>query len=196
MPIMSLKSNFLLSMLLRTLAMIGLVILCVPWSPWMPNAGLDASWVFVLHHAFAEAWQWGKDIIFTFGPLGFTYAGMFHPETYSIMLLGQLFLIVSIGYAIFSHAKDIPSTMLLFILPGLWISMVFSYDLVLLAVPFMLVFFAAGKSCQDRVLGVILSVLCAYVSLVKFTAFMLVVPLVIISDICLYKKIMKVHITP
>ncbi|MGF7210515.1 hypothetical protein GGE65_005122 [Skermanella aerolata] len=84
------KLDTYLGALLRIVLLVTLVILCVPWSPWMPSAGLDPSWVFVLHHAFAEGWQWGKDIVFTFGPLGFNYAGMYHPATYSIMLTGQL----------------------------------------------------------------------------------------------------------
>jgi hypothetical protein len=182
------KLDPILHMVLRAAILVGLVFLCVPWSPWMPSAGLDASWVFVLHHAFAEGWQWGKDIVFTFGPLGFMYAGMYHPATYPIMLLGQLILVSSVACAVFAHARHIPKSLLVFAGPGLFISMVFSYDLMLLAVPLILVFFATGPIRRGRVFSILFSGLCAYVSLVKFTAFMLAVPLVILSDLYAYKK--------
>jgi len=45
--------------------------------------GVDDSWMQMLHLAFAERLQFGRDIVFSFGPWGFLYGG-YHPATYSI----------------------------------------------------------------------------------------------------------------
>jgi len=47
---------------------------------------LDAGWIQMLHMAFTERLQFGRDIVFTFGPWGFLFAG-YHPATYSISVV-------------------------------------------------------------------------------------------------------------
>ncbi len=39
--------------------------------PGAPEAGLDASWQLLLIHAYAEGWQFGRELVFTWGPWGF-----------------------------------------------------------------------------------------------------------------------------
>lgn len=39
--------------------------------PFKPETSLDASWQLVLIHAHAQGWQFGRDLIFTWGPWGF-----------------------------------------------------------------------------------------------------------------------------
>lgn len=59
----------------------------VPWNILTFEAGfIDNSWEFILHYAFDKNWQFGKDIIFTFGPFGFLYGGNFFPSTYSLLI--------------------------------------------------------------------------------------------------------------
>src|SRR6266480_7699279 len=41
---------------------------------------VDDAWIQMLHMAFAERLQFGRDIVFTFGPWGFLYGG-YHPST-------------------------------------------------------------------------------------------------------------------
>jgi hypothetical protein len=45
-------------------------LLWVPRAVELPGSGLDASWVFGLEMAFGRHMQWGRDIVFTYGPLG------------------------------------------------------------------------------------------------------------------------------
>ena len=52
----------------------------------MPRAGLDPSWVAVLSHAYNKGWQFGADIVFTFGPFGFIYANLFDPLHFTTTL--------------------------------------------------------------------------------------------------------------
>jgi len=43
----------------------------LPWPPVFPGTGLDPSWRFALSEAVLNKWQFGRDIVFTYGPLGF-----------------------------------------------------------------------------------------------------------------------------
>ena len=43
-------------------------------SPYFVTPNLDSSWQAVLEEAFFKQWQFGKDIIFTGGPLNFLYS--------------------------------------------------------------------------------------------------------------------------
>ena len=47
---------------------------------------LDDAWIEMLHTAFAERLQFGRDIVFTFGPWGFLYCG-YHPATYLLSVI-------------------------------------------------------------------------------------------------------------
>src|SRR5215469_7324240 len=51
---------------------IALVILTVPSAP--PDLGIDASWCAVLNWAHQHGLQFGQDVVFTYGPLGFLVA--------------------------------------------------------------------------------------------------------------------------
>jgi hypothetical protein len=42
---------------------------------------IETAWIQMLHFAFVERLQFGRDIVFTFGPWGFLY-GEYHPATY------------------------------------------------------------------------------------------------------------------
>jgi len=53
-----------------------------PLSFWMPDAGLDSSWVAMANEAFAKNWKWGRDVAFTYGPFGFLVLRQFHPATW------------------------------------------------------------------------------------------------------------------
>ena len=53
----------------------------VAWSTAIPDSELESSWYMVLHWAFLNRADFGHDIIFTFGPLGFLFQG-FHPQTF------------------------------------------------------------------------------------------------------------------
>src|SRR5476649_2115588 len=44
---------------------------------------IDDSWLQTLHVAFEQRWQFGRDIVFTFGPFGFLCGG-YYPPTFLI----------------------------------------------------------------------------------------------------------------
>jgi len=45
--------------------------LSLPWILGIPIKGLDSSWTVGLYWAFGRGLQFGKDVVFTYGPLGF-----------------------------------------------------------------------------------------------------------------------------
>ena len=77
------------------------VTLLLAWSligiPGTPDTRLDASWQLMLIHAHAAGLQFGRDIIFTWGPWGFLCCGYHLGETGAVPILvwqtaGQLLI--------------------------------------------------------------------------------------------------------
>jgi hypothetical protein len=74
-------------------------LMLLPWNPPLPAFYLDASWQQVLPHATLNGWQFGKDIVFTYGPLGWLAINQFHPihpELFATALAAQAFLILMV----------------------------------------------------------------------------------------------------
>ena len=68
-------------------AVAATVLFIMPLSPSFPAVGLDLSWEYALNEAVARHLVFGRDIVFTLGPLGFVFANMYHPATNWILLL-------------------------------------------------------------------------------------------------------------
>ncbi len=66
-----------------------------PYSPRMPGYGLDQSWIYAINEAVANGMLFGKQIIFTFGPLASIYTKAYHPDIF------YLTVIVSTYFSIF-----------------------------------------------------------------------------------------------
>lgn len=58
----------------------------LPSAPQKHYGVIEDSWAQVLHTAFQQHWQFGRDIVFAFGPWGFLYGG-FDPATHSIAII-------------------------------------------------------------------------------------------------------------
>jgi len=56
---------------------------------------LDPSWQAALHEFAASDIQWGRDIVFTFGPWGFVDAEIYHPQTWAAYLAANLLLVAA-----------------------------------------------------------------------------------------------------
>ena len=68
----------------------------------LPGGELDSSWVMVLHWTHAHHVDFGKDLVFTFGPWGFILQG-YTPQTYAILFAAWTL----IGTAFFAGAMKI-----------------------------------------------------------------------------------------
>lgn len=58
--------------------------------PLLPSAGLDPSWRLTLDYAFSHHLQFGTDIVFTYGPLGYLLAATTSGEIYQHYLIWQI----------------------------------------------------------------------------------------------------------
>lgn len=58
----------------------------ISFKPVLPNIDLDSSWRWAIDYALLHHIPFGRDVVFTFGPLGFIYAGLRSPENDSLYL--------------------------------------------------------------------------------------------------------------
>ena len=88
------KSNFRIPRVARAALWIlyavagWFLLIRVPTVP--PEPSVDVSWATVLHYAWAAHWQFGRDIVFNYGPLGFLHVGIYMPETWPWFLAFQV----------------------------------------------------------------------------------------------------------
>ncbi len=80
------------------IALVASALLLIPFSPYMPAPGLDPSWAYALNVAVEKGFVFGRDLIFTFGPLGSVYSGVYSPDTDTIMMVGST--LYAVGFAI------------------------------------------------------------------------------------------------
>jgi hypothetical protein len=66
--------------------------------PTIPAVTIDDSWTQVLHVGFERRWQFGRDIVFTFGPWGFLCGG-YYPPTFVISVIVWAMLAVVFWWA-------------------------------------------------------------------------------------------------
>ena len=114
------------SLRLLILALFGLLlVLSLPvWRPKLIGAGLDASWLATLHHFALSEKQFGIDLVFTYGPLGFLQKPFFDPDTYLLQIafyLAVALALMTAAWGLFSPGKgEVASPWLLallFLLP-------------------------------------------------------------------------------
>lgn len=170
-------------------------LLLPPWLPWMPESGLDPSWVFVLNRAFTHHLQFGKEIIFTFGPYGFLYSGLFYPELYGFQIVFWLVaagvITGSIGFLLDKGAASI-STMLAHVVLVSGIAIVFLFfkgDPVFFGFPLLFIFVLvqSEKRLHDLVVLPLLA-LCAFIGLIKLTFAMLGLAMVLCAEVYRFSK--------
>ena len=61
----------------------------MPFSPAMPTFGLDPSLEYALNEAVGQGYVFGRDVIFTFGPLASVYWQLYSPATDTMMMVGS-----------------------------------------------------------------------------------------------------------
>ena len=155
------------------------MLLLLPWNPLMPDSGLDPSRIQVLGFAFVKDLQFGRDLIFTYGPLGFLSGPFYDPETYWWVLIGRgaLVLASSILITRLLQRKSALYSFSAIIL----LSLAFSFSPFVLD-PFFFSAIMASIILQFRpgvkpisVVGLTLTGICAAASLIKITYFLVAV---------------------
>ncbi|HEY0179048.1 MAG TPA: hypothetical protein VGC30_05390 [Dokdonella sp.] len=69
-------------------ALVLLLLVLLPLRPAMPLPGLDPSWTYALNEAVAQHRVFGRDFVFSFGPLAALYTRAYHPATDALALAG------------------------------------------------------------------------------------------------------------
>jgi hypothetical protein len=174
-----------------TAAFFALVV--VPWQPALIRVGGDESWMAVMHHAHLRNLQFGSDIVWTYGPLGFVLTNTFDPDTYKALIGVQLACVLS-GALVLDrlrarHIQDWRLGLLwILALPFLSQHLDIPFDLVLL-------FVAAHVSARDGRRGpaqLFLAAVLGMMSLAKFPSLVasaLVLALTAVEDVCRWRRV-------
>ncbi|MDR5786621.1 hypothetical protein P9281_08695 [Caballeronia sp. LP003] len=142
------RSSYGLQGVLALFASAVILLIMLPLLPRMPQSGLDASWNYALNEAFARNSVFGKDLVFTFGPLGSVYTGMYHPATDLSMLIGTAIVAIGLicGMALVCRGRRLA----LFLLLPVVVILSHSNDPVFMALPlFQLLGVSALLSATD-----------------------------------------------
>jgi len=79
--------------------------------------GVENAWAQVLHMAFSRHWQFGQDIVFTYGPWGFLARG-YYPPTYPVSVIAWIILSLVFLCASWRLARHLSGNRLV---AGLWL---------------------------------------------------------------------------
>jgi hypothetical protein len=123
------------------------LLLIVPLQPAMPFNGIDPSWAWAVNEAVADRLVFGRDFVFTFGPLGSMVTRLFHPETDFLMLSSAL--VFGIGFCVAFAALAAPDRQPLAILLFLAIAASITRDSLFMVLPF-LVLLLTVRICLPR----------------------------------------------
>ena len=85
-----------------------MLLFLMPWVPWMPARGLDISWVYTLNYAFKARLQYGPDLTFVYGPLGFVQLGSFEPAVYPWIIAIRAPILILLGLLYFKLLRPLP----------------------------------------------------------------------------------------
>ena len=81
---------------------------CSPVDDYPIIDGIENAWAQVLHVAFSRHWQFGQDIVFTYGPWGFLARG-YYPPTYPVSVIAWIILslvFLCAGWRLACHLSD------------------------------------------------------------------------------------------
>ncbi len=78
------------------LGVLSLLAAVLTWPTWayIPQPGTDESWQFGLSWAASLGLQWGPDVAFTYGPLGYTLAPMLMPPS-QVVIAGLVYVLAA-----------------------------------------------------------------------------------------------------
>lgn len=151
--------------------------------PLMPGSGLDPSWRMALGYFFERGMQFGKDVVFTYGPLGFVMSKTFSGIQFWSLIAGQLALaVISATVIVRQGARLTGSSRVLFF--GVFLLFVVSYeDALHMVVIGMLGFELLRDSGRNRkALTALIATVLAFYAQIKFTDLMLATFVVLVAS--------------
>ena len=153
--------------------------------PRYPQPDLDASWRMALGWFFHQGLQMGRDIVFTYGPLGFLMGRTYSGLQFGSLMLWQVFSAAVFAGLIVAGARDLRGTgrvvyFLFFVLLGV------TYEDALHMIAIALAGWQLVRRDGDRAGGggAALALLLALLAIIKFTNLMLAA--VCVAAACLH----------
>lgn len=177
-----------------TLSLLYVLLAFVPWSPERWHVISAPSWGLNLHLAFLQGAAFGRDVVFTFGPWGFAFYG-YHPDTYGWLLTFWICLSVAFWLCAWNWAAEMGwkpcARACLIVAAAAATSVCDTADARLFIVVALLWLVASGRR-PDRISGIIIGFMAAWVALVKFSMAVALLPLVgllLVDDIVRHRRI-------
>lgn len=169
-------------------SLVATLLVLVPFDPRMPSLGLDSSWGYAANVAVAEHLRFGRDIIFTFGPLASVYSRFFHPATDELMLSGSIIIAAAI-FGGFSALVTKERRIWLLAVP-LYLSQ-FSRDAQFTALPLLILLVASVKfdrPTRGALPLLLLAIACGLLPLIKASLTLPVIVCTILAVAMLYRR--------
>lgn len=170
------------------------ILLLVPWRVELFDATLDGSWRIVANEAFVSGLQFGSQIVFTVGPYGFLYWSVYHPETYGLVLVSwTVFALVYLG-AVWRLGVGLKLPFyarLGWLIGALILGAVDRENTVLNGIIILsLLHYFHGADRSTSLFGLVLMCIVGWLSLIKFTFFVLgaLVVVVIAADQVVFRR--------
>jgi hypothetical protein len=165
----------------KLLGVVWIVCLCFAFvssyflsGSFTPQGDLDHSWSTVLEYAFEHHFQFGKDIVFTYGPLGFLNTKSSQGHLVIQRLAFATFWSAVVAWAVIGVARQIVSAPLRFVFLG-WF-LVFSYRGRLEQHAFLVMAYGctvlAGDVRRNKGAAAVFLLLFGILALVKFSFFL------------------------
>jgi hypothetical protein len=170
----------------------------LPWQPRAYGFDLDESWASAVHIAFREQMQFGKDLIYTYGPYGFLrVANYYFPETYGYAFTFCVLIAIAVWAGLFRIVRYClrrRDRSVIFLIPILWffpnahLSMD-SFQFTIVILPFILYFYVSKRLTPALVLTLINVALS---SLIKHTYLLLAIALIALITIDELAKLKRI----
>jgi hypothetical protein len=110
-----------ITMVALATAFLWVLLLIVPFAPAQPAADFDSSWHYAMNMAAASHLAFGRDIVWTVGPLAAVYTRQYHPALDSLMLGVSVMVAIAMvaGLATLATPRRRPWLLLLPLLLGM-----------------------------------------------------------------------------
>ena len=150
--------------------------------PLMPGSGLDPSWRMALGYLFEHGMQFGRDVVFTYGPLGFVMAKTFSGIQFWSLIAGQLTLAIISATVIIRQGSRLEGSSR-FIYFGFFLLFGVHYEDALHMLMIAILGFELLRISGEgrKFLPVLIAAVLAFYSQIKFTDFMLATFVVLLS---------------
>lgn len=150
-------------------AVVYFVFLLAPLYFRPPASDLDSSAQLAVTYAFVAGWQWGRDIVFAYAPLGFIYP---RPFLEGALLITGLFwtaigLALAVAFLTFLRTVPVVAACVLFV--AFAIAATYSPDAVFFALPILAALAHLRDPDRGHAVNMLLAVIAGVAALIKLT---------------------------